>query len=168
MRKLLPILLLLIGTGTGIGAGVFLRPAPMPMEEGAKDMEAADGEKAAMSEEDPMDPEEPNATREYVKLNNQFVIPIVEDGIVASLVVISISVEVKPGYREAIFSREPKIRDSFLQVMFDHANVGGFQGAFTDNSMLDVLRASLRSVAKRDAGDHVTDVLILEIARQDY
>jgi hypothetical protein len=80
----------------------------------------------------------------------------------------ALSIEIELGYRDEIFRKEPKLRDSFLQVLFDHANVGGFRGAFTDNNTLDVLRASLRDVAIRDAGPHVTDVLILEIARQDY
>lgn len=157
IRLLLPILLILVGTASGIGAGVFLRPVP-PVEDMAA--EAVD--------EEHHEEEEATAERDYVKLNNQFVIPVVEGGAVSSLVVMALSVEIEPGFREDIFRREPKLRDSFLQVLFDHANVGGFRGAFTDNNTLDVLRASLRDVAIRDAGSHVTDVLILEIARQDY
>lgn len=168
MGKILPILLILLGTGGGLGAGLFLRPAPDPEELAVAEAALAEEGGEQAEDEPPPDPEEPNADREYVKLNNQFVIPVVEKNRVASLVVMSLSVEVKPGNREDIFSREPKLRDSFLQVLFDHANVGGFQGAFTDNNNLDVLRASLRAAARRDAGDHVTDVLILEIARQDY
>ena len=56
-----------------------------------------------------------------------------------------------------------------LQVLCDHANIGGFDGAFTEAKMLNVLRSALREVAQRDLGsDVVNDVLILEIARQDY
>ena len=159
MRLILPILLILIGTGAGVGAGVFLRPPPPEPEKQAEG-----------SQEEPQQYEEADSTveRDYVKLNNQFVVPVVEQGEVSSLVVMALSVEIEPGYREDIFRREPKLRDSFLQVLFDHANVGGFRGSFTDNNTLDVLRASLREVAIRDAGDHVKDVLILEIARQDY
>ena len=68
----------------------------------------------------------------------------------------------------AIYSKEPKLRDSFLQVLFDHANIGGFDGAFTNANNLAVLRGALREVAQKDMGDQVTDVLIVEIARQDY
>lgn len=157
MKILLPVMLLLIGTGAGVGAGIFLRPPP------AED-ELAMQEGATAAYEDPSEEVE----RDYVKLNNQFVIPVVEDGKVASLVVMSFSIEIEPGNREDVFRREPKLRSSFLQVLFDHANIGGFRGAFTDNNTLDVLRASLRDVARRDAGEYVSDVLILEIARQDY
>jgi hypothetical protein len=173
MKLLLPVLLLLFGTGAGIGAGFFLRPAPPPQTAEADAHGSEDPHSPQKEDEDHKTTSHDSAShdagdRDYVKLNNQFVIPVVEAGEVSSLVVMSLSVEIEPGYREDIFRREPKLRDSFLQVLFDHANVGGFRGAFTDNNTLDVLRASLRDVAIRDGGEHVTDVLILEIARQDY
>jgi len=163
LSKLLPILLLLIGTGAGVGAGVFLRPEPT-VEEPKITAETQEGETvdpSGQESEEPLD-------REYVKLSNQFVIPVVADARVSALVVMSLSVEVKPGHRDEIFAKEPKLRDSFLQVMFDHANIGGFRGTFTETGNLDILRVGLREIAIRDVGEIVTDVLILDIARQDY
>ncbi len=169
IKKLLPILLLLIGTGAGVGAGVFLRPAPEPepvehAEEGEETKAHVEEhpKKAGHGEDDGP------VGREYVKMENQFVIPVVDDGAVSALVLLALSIELETGHREAIIRLEPKLRDSFLQVLFDHANVGGFRGHFTDKNNLDVLRAALREVAVRDAGSHVTDVLIRDIARQDY
>ena len=147
LKKLLPLLLGLIGLAAGIGGGLFLRPAhEQPAE---------------------MAVEEPALPPEYVKLSNQFVIPVVEAGQVAALVVISLSLEVKPGGTEAVFAAEPKLRDVFLQVLFDHANSGGFRGSFTDASNLVVLRQSLKEVAMQVLGEDVKDVLIVDIARQD-
>lgn len=169
IRKLLPILLLLLGTGAGLGAGVFLRPA----QDVTDHAEPADGGVTHAGEtshgnDTAQAGKSPGAERDYVKMSNQFVVPVVENGAVSSVVLLALSIEIEPGHRDAIFLREPKLRDSFLQVLFDHANVGGFRGAFTDNNNLDVLRAALREVAMRDAGGHVTDVLIHDIARQDY
>ena len=150
MKKLiLPLILGLIGLGAGVGTGVFLRPTP--------DAEAA----AEMAEA------EPEVPSEYVKLNNQFVIPVVEGGDVSALVVISLSLEVTTDSTEAVFATEPKLRDVFLQVLFDHANAGGFKGSFTDASNLVVLRQALKEVAMQVLGDAVKDVLIVDIARQD-
>lgn len=173
IKKLLPILLLLVGTGAGVGAGVFLRPAPDPVETAAEEGEAGETGAAKSKEAKSEKGEEgeeggTELTHEYVKMSNQFVIPLVEHGEVSALVMLALSLEVDIGQTENVFRKEPKLRDSFLQVLFDHANIGGFRGAFTDNNNLDVLRAALREVAQRDAGEHVTDVLILEIARQDY
>ncbi|WP_299607884.1 flagellar basal body-associated FliL family protein [uncultured Tateyamaria sp.] len=160
MKKLLPLILLLVGAGAGVGAGIFMRPVP-------------DLEEAAISEEMTEAPEiggtaEDTSDREYVKMNNQFVVPIVNGDAVQALVVLSLSLEVPAGQKDSIYSREPKLRDSFLQVLFDHANVGGFDGAFTNANNLAVLRGALREVAQKDMGDQITDVLIIEIARQDY
>ena len=160
MKKLLPLVLLFIGTGAGIGAGMFLRPEPEP-----EMLEETDG--TAKVEQEEKKEEEPT-DREYVKMTNQFVVPVIKQDQVQALVVMSLSVEVPAGQKDIIYSKEPKLRDSFLQVLFDHANIGGFDGAFSNANNLAVLRGALREAAKKDMGDQVSDVLIIEIARQDY
>lgn len=160
MKKLLPLILLLVGSGAGVGAGIFLRPAPDPM---AEPMTEDTVSVAPAKAEDDADTD-----HEYVKLNNQFVVPVVDRDQVTALVVLSLSLEVPAGQKDAIYAKEPKLRDSFLQVLFDHANIGGFDGAFTNANNLDVLRGALREIAQKDMGDQITDVLIIDIARQDY
>jgi flagellar basal body-associated protein FliL len=147
------VILALVGLGAGLSAGLFLRPPPAEPAEAEKS-----ADESAEAEKPPPD---------YVKLNNQFVVPIVEGGRVSSMVVLSLSLEVVPGNSETVYSREPKIRDVFLQVLFDHANTGGFRGSFTDGSNMVVLRRALKEKAVGVMGDVVTDVLITEIARQD-
>jgi hypothetical protein len=51
--------------------------------------------------------------------------------------------------------------------MFDHANAGGFMGTFTDGSNMILLREALGEVAQSILGPDVTDVLIVDIVRQD-
>ncbi|KIC49633.1 flagellar basal body-associated FliL family protein [Tateyamaria sp. ANG-S1] len=160
MKKLLPVVLLLIGAGAGVGAGIFMRPTPAPM--------ASDDPDVSNEEKQKIDEAAETSDREYVKMNNQFVVPVVSGDAVTALVVMSLSLEVPAGQKDAIYSMEPKLRDSFLQVLFDHANVGGFNGAFTNANNMAVLRGALREVAQKDMGDQISDVLILEIARQDY
>ncbi len=177
IRKLIPILLGLIGLGIGVGAGIFLRPAAetaIEVEAGAAEhaapteADAADAEvaKAAQASEPPKD-ETAEGGPEYVKLSNQFVIPVVEQGRVVSMVILALTLEVGAGTTEAIYAREPKLRDAFLQVLFDHANSGGFNGAFTDGANLVLLRKALLEAAQTAIGPNVSDVLISDIARQD-
>lgn len=175
MRKALPFVLALTGLGAGVAAGLYLRPAA-----GSDDHATAKGHEAAALE-DHAGPdghgeaeakaadhaEADGVSPEYVKMNNQFVVPVVQDGRVAAMVVLSLSIEVEPGNTEAVYDREPKLRDVFLQVLFDHANVGGFSGSFTDGSNLIVLRTSLREASALVLGTVVRDVLITDIARQD-
>lgn len=162
LRKIFPVLLALSGLGGGIAAGLLLRPAALPEGEG----QHADGDDAA---HEPTNEAEanPDETPEFVKLNNQFVVPVVDEGRVAAMVVLSLSLEVTSGSTEAVFQREPRLRDAFLQVLFDHANLGGFSGSFTDGSNLVVLRESLLEAASQVLGPMVKDILITDIARQD-
>lgn len=104
---------------------------------------------------------------EFIKLNNQFVIPIVVGDQVETLVIMSLSIELETGNSELVYRREPKLRDAFLQVLFDHANMGGFRGEFTNTANLDVLRSGLLEVAQGVVGKTVSGVLITDIARQD-
>lgn len=158
MGKILPILIALIGLGGGVGAGMVLRPPP---EEVVIDP-CGDGEAPKHHAE-----VEEETTTDFVKLNNQFVVPVVRDERVASLVVMSMSIEVSQGQSSAVYQREPKIRDMFLQVLFDHANAGGFEGNFTAGPNMEALRTGLTETAQMILGDMVSDVLITEIARQD-
>ena len=168
MAKLLPILMLILGIGGGIGAGIMLAPAPEMTEVAAKgdehDMatdEAAEDHSEAEEEEDPTE------QNEFIKIKNQFVIPVVERDQMTAMVVLSLSLETKPGLSGKVHTYEPKLRDVFLRVLFDHANMGGFRGAFTRSEILDPLRTSLREEARRFLGKDVVDVLILDITRQD-
>jgi flagellar protein FliL len=154
LRKILPILLAILGVGLGGGAAFMLRPAPEPTEETEAETASPKDEAA-------------DVQAEYVKLPNQFIIPIVIEGRVQSLVVMSLSLEVLPGSSDAVFAKEPKLRDMFLQVLFDHANTGGFRGSFTDTRNLVQIRRALLEVAQKTMPNVITDVLIAEIARQD-
>ncbi|MCW1955605.1 MAG: flagellar basal body-associated FliL family protein [Roseobacter sp.] len=164
MAKILPLLLVFLGVAAGIGTGYFLRPEPVLEAEVTSPCGEvqAEGESLDHSDEDPE-----ASTLEYVKLNNQFVVPVLDEARVAALVVVSLTVEVSQGRKEEVYFREPKLRDAFLQVFFDHANSGGFRGAFTNSNNMTVLRKALLETAQDATGDLVSDVLIMEIARQD-
>lgn len=170
MKKLLPIIMLLVGSGAGVGAGIFLRPAPVEEEVAEATTDAEEYEAAEPASTGDADKNDgPAAGMEYVKLPNQFVIPLVENERISALVVMSLSMEVALGSTEDVLEMEPKLRDGFLRVLFDHASIGGFDGAFINNENLDVVRRKLREVGKGVMGsDIVNDILIFEIARQDY
>lgn len=163
LSKLLPVILLVIGTGGGIGAGLMLAPAP---EEHLDAAVTEDPHPPVEAEAENTD-ENGELQREYIKITNQFVVPVVERENLTSLVVISLSLEAKKGSTEKVHAYEPKLRDVFLQVLFDHANMGGFRGAFTRSDVLEPLRTALREAAQQHLGKDVYDVLIMEISRQD-
>ena len=164
-RLFLPLLMALVGLGGGVGAGLFLRTPP---DAAGGAMADPCGEAPAAHAEEPVaEGDAGEATRDYVKLNNQFVVPVVESSAVSALVILSLSLEVKLGTTEAVYAQEPRLRDLFLQVLFDHANSGGFAGSFTEANTMDVLRDALLEAARTALGTDVTDVLIVDIVRQD-
>jgi flagellar FliL protein len=158
MAKLLPLLIALVGLIGGLGAGIALRPAPDPAEE----------EAAAAGLPEPGSPAAaPLEPGEFVPMSSHFVIPLVEAGRVRALVILSLSLEVDAGNASAVRSVEPKLRDMFLQVLFDHANAGGFAGAFTAASPMNSLREALRETAAAVIGPPLREILIVDIMRQD-
>jgi len=165
LRILLPVLMALTGTGAGVGAGLLLAPAPSNATGPAPGETAAapDAQEAAERSET----DAASTKNEFVGLNNQFLVPIVENGRIGAMVVLSLSIEVSQGNAQAVYTREPKLRDGFLRVLFDHANRGGFDGAFTNAASMDVLRRMLNEVARDLLGPVAHGVLITEIARQD-
>lgn len=161
MGKILPILLIILGVAAGGAAGLVLRPAPpAPSPEEMKDAEemVKDVKPKEMSK---------GATPAFVKLTNQFIVPIVAEEDVSALVVLSITLETSADATESLYNLEPKIRDTSLRVLFDHAYAGGFDGHFTAPPKLDTLRRSLLEAIGPISGGTVTDVLITDIVRQD-
>ncbi|WP_040818937.1 flagellar basal body-associated FliL family protein [Litoreibacter arenae] len=159
MRLVIPLVLLIVGIAAGGAAGFLLRP---PVDENeASDATTKDLPKPQEDES------EADADLSYVKINNQFVVPVIEDDRVSALVVLSISLETNAAETSAIYDREPKLRDAFLQVLFDHAYMGGFDGVYTASPAMESLKRALLASARNIAGAHISSVLITDIVRQD-
>lgn len=171
IKKLIPVVLILVFGGAGIAAGLMLKPAP---EEAHAELGPCGDDPNAHVEtntqstpdlDKPVAPED--VAFDYVKLNNQFIVPVIKKDIVKSIAVVAISLEVKAGTSDRVYSVEPKLRDTLLQALFDHASLGGFDGAFATTENLIRMRRSLKEHAVAVLGDIVNDVLITDIARQD-
>lgn len=156
MTALLPIIIIVIGIAAGVGGGLALRPTIAASTEGVEDDHAESSHGA-----------ESNANVSYVKLNKQFVVPVVKEGLVRALVVLTISLEVEPSLETEIYDKEPKLRDALLSVMFLHANSGGFEGQFTGGEVMKDLRGSMLDAARELFGSDVHQVLVTNILRQD-
>lgn len=171
-RLLLPLVLGLVGLGAGVGAAVVLKPDPAHgpdlAQSGAPCGEPAghDADAGHGGGHDDGHGGSSSGTV-FAQLNRQFVVPVIEDGRVASMAVMSLTLEVTPNLEETVFEREPRLRDGFLRVILDHANTGGFDGTFTSNGAVDAVKARLMETARAELGDGVKDVLLLDIARQD-
>ncbi|MCC1481564.1 flagellar basal body-associated FliL family protein [Roseibaca sp. Y0-43] len=151
MAKILPILLMLMGLAGGVGAGFLLRPDPPEP--------VADAEAAPPPAPEPV----PSAIHD---LDGQFLVPLVEDGRVMSLVVVELALQIDETAQDSVAAKEPLLRDRLLQILFDHANIGGFEGMFTSHNNMTLLRrALLEGAAQVIEGGVVQEVLITNILR---
>lgn len=149
MAKILPILLIVLGLVGGAGLGWFLRPPPPE----------PDPEAVAAA---PVLPA-PQASHE---MRNPFMIPLLDGNRVAAMVVLSLALDVSESAKAQVAQAEPRLRDRMLQVMFDHANAGGFEGMFTAHNTMALLRQSLLEAAQATVGrDLVHGVLITDMVR---
>ncbi len=153
MKKLLlPVALGLAGLGIGAGAGWMMKPDAAP--------------EAAREGEVPAPVVRPG-TLDTLSMPNHFVVPVLVDGRVSAMVVLSLALELAEGHDVVLSRHEPRLRSVFLQVLFDHANLGGFEGVFTSGEALISLRRALRDAARAEFGPKLHDVLITEILRRE-
>jgi flagellar FliL protein len=195
MKALTPLLIALLGLGAGIGGGLLLKPHPEteaeaacgapeaksahaaevtePAEETGEAIEAAASEPCPPATVDPFKPapkaeKKPAAELAYVPMDKPFVVPVFAGEKVKSMVVVSLSVETETEAAPEVEAVKPRLRDSFLKVMFRHANSGGFDGSFTAGRKMEDLKSALLIAAREVmATTPVEEVLITEIARQD-
>ena len=125
-------------------------------------------------EADPLAPDDeghdkkPAAELAYVPMDKPFVVPVFKGEKVVAMVVMSLSVETETEAAQTVEAVEPRLRDSFLKVMFRHANSGGFDGSFTTGRKIEDLKSALLGAAREVMSETpVEEVLITEIARQD-
>ena len=174
MKKLLPIILILLGAVGGGAAGMFLKPAPEPKDEehaeGKGDGEHKGEDQDELAADLPPDGEHgatPEGERDYVKIGRQIIIPVVQDGETQALMLFELAVDVPLGQRASVVDREPRLRDAFLRELFEMSYTGAFMTTFTDDRVIEELRRNLVAAARAHLGDIVSDVLILDVMRQE-
>jgi flagellar basal body-associated protein FliL len=149
MLKLLPVILMVLGLLGGAGAGFMLRPPPPEPEQNAQPAAPVQAEPLSLHE-----------------MRSQFMVPLLEGDRVGAMVVMTLALDVVESAKDSVAAAEPRLRDRMLQVMFDHANAGGFEGMFTSNNTMALLRKSLLEAAQATLGsDVVRGVLITDILR---
>ena len=159
---------MLAGLGGGVVAGRMLSGGAETAAAEASDAPDDHEEDAAEDEEDGHgEPTDADSGYEYLRLNNQFIVPLIRHGSVRSLVVLSLTLEIESGATETVYDRSRACATPCLRVMFAHANVGGFDGSFTSVEAMTPLREGLREAARQVLGEIAHDVLITDIVRQD-
>ncbi len=103
----------------------------------------------------------------YIKFKRQFVVPVMEDGNINSLVLLNLNLELGPDAPANTYTLEPKLRDSIMRELLALSHSGVFSHDLTSADTYEKLQAALLLASQSIITDGVENVLILDLARQD-
>ena len=103
----------------------------------------------------------------YFKFTREFVVPIMHDRKVESLVIININLEADSDISSKLFSMEPKIRDNIMTTLIELSNDGHTFDNITDVESYETIRAMVLMNLQKAIPTGIENVLIVDIAQQD-
>lgn len=103
----------------------------------------------------------------YYKFTREFVVPMIDNGRVESLVILNINLEVDAAQSQALFSMEPAIRDNIMTTLVGLSNDGRTFESITDIENYETIRTMVLMNLKKMSVTGINNVLILDMARQD-
>jgi hypothetical protein len=161
IKFVLPVLSLIVGLGGGGAAAIMMGPA-------ASEQHGAGVDHSGTAEQDSATHDgEDDGPTEIVKLPNQFVVPVIVNKSVRSMVILTVALEVEQGQADFVRTLEPKLRDTFLDELFNLAAMGGFRDELISRKTLEIVRAALSQRARDVLRQKAVAVLITDMARQD-
>jgi hypothetical protein len=86
----------------------------------------------------------------YFKFTREFIVPVMHDRKVESLVILNINLEADSSISQKLFSMEPKIRDNIMTTLIELSNDGRTFENITDVESYETIRAMvLMNLQKR-------------------
>lgn len=179
MKKILIMLIPVLALAAGSIGGDMLRPAAKANAEGAH----ADGSSAAdataateahgSTDTGPSEDAhgggghggDPGAAA-WFTFPSQFFVPMMRNGDMGAMMIMTLTVETTEADLEPMKQQEHRLRDALLRHLMVLANTGAFDGNFTAEARLRVMREGLLKAAQDATELSVDKVLIEDIARQ--
>ena len=104
----------------------------------------------------------------YFKFSREFVVPIIQNERVASLVILNINIESDAALSDKLFSQEPVIRDVIMTTLIEISGDGRTFQSMTSIENYETLRSLILVALQKKFPDMgIKNILILDIARQD-
>ncbi len=104
----------------------------------------------------------------YFKFSREFVVPMIQNERVSSLVILNINVESDAALSDKLFSQEPVIRDVIMTTLIEISGDGKTFQSMTSIENYETLRSLILVALQKKFPDMgIKNILILDIARQD-
>lgn len=104
----------------------------------------------------------------YFRFSREFVVPIIQNERVASLVILNINIEADAVASDKLFSQEPVLRDVVMTTLIEISGDGRTFQSMTSIENYETVRSLiLGNLQKKFPDMGIKNILILDIARQD-
>ncbi|KDA01828.1 flagellar basal body-associated FliL family protein [Hyphomonas oceanitis] len=104
---------------------------------------------------------------DYFKFTREFVVPVMRDARVDSLVILNINLEVDSSITSKLFSMEPKIRDNIMTTLIGLSNDGETLEAISNIDNYESIRATVLMNLQKIIPTGIENVLIVDMAKQE-
>lgn len=174
MKLIITSIVAIVFVAIGSFAGVMLKPAvevsatPSSAEAGKEGGDyAKDEKKGAKKKDDGYDKSAYSSDSAYYKFSREFVVPIMRDGQVKSLVILHINLETDSATSDELFSEEPRVRDNIMTTLIGLSNDGRTLEDLTNINHYETMRSMILMNLKDAIAPGIRNVLIVDVAKQD-
>ncbi|MCI4643361.1 MAG: flagellar basal body-associated FliL family protein [Hyphomonadaceae bacterium] len=109
----------------------------------------------------------PSGNVSYFRFSREFVVPVLKDDRVASLVILNLNLEVDSGASSHLFSIEPKLRDNIMATLIGLSSEGDTFDHITDVESYETVRSMVLMNLRKAVPNGIHNVLITDMAKQD-
>ncbi|WOI52687.1 flagellar basal body-associated FliL family protein [Parvularcula sp. LCG005] len=168
MKKILPILVLLIAISGAGFAAMTLRGGSSDAAPEAAATKGSVAEVSGEGDDGHGGGEGGGDTVAYFGFQRNFIVPVMRNDEVGSLVMISLQIEINDAAEiDRMRAREPRLRDTFMMTLMGLSHDGYFAGDITEPEVYSEIRNRLNETSHALLEDKGGDVLIVDFARQD-
>jgi len=128
---------------------------------------SASGKKSGSHGKKDKDKNDINSQGNYMKFSRQFVIPLIKDNEVVSMLIMDINLEMNSDAGSDYYIHEPKMRDALMSGLLALAQRGVFFGDIGAERNVQYIKEKLLEDVKAALGKGVEEVLIMDMVRQD-
>lgn len=134
-----------------------------------KEKDGHGGEKKAKKDKkDGHGAETSSSGSSYFRFSREFVVPIIKNERVASLVILNINIESDAAASDKLFSQEPVLRDVVMTTLIEISGDGKTFQSMTSIENYETVRSLILGALQKKFPDMgIKNILILDIARQD-
>jgi flagellar basal body-associated protein FliL len=103
----------------------------------------------------------------YYKFTREFVVPIIRENHVESLIILNLNLEADAEISQKLFEMEPKLRDNIMTTLITISNDGHTFESITDVESYESVRSMILANLKSVVSTGIHNVLIMDMAKQD-